>query len=252
MYEYASNSSYHSLQVTANRRFAHGLQFGIAWTWSKAMNYVDGNTNTVSSLVDPKIWNYGLAGYDRTHILVLNWTYDVPRVSQVWNNAVVRGILDDWQFSGIGRFQSGAPTGVGYSLVNAVDITGSPTDGARVVVVENPVLPKSERTFSRNFNTNAFRPPTVGTIGNAAKYVFRGPGTNNWDISLFKNIDVGIERVKLQFRTELYNAFNHTQFSSVDTTARFDAVGNQVNTRFGEFTGASPARRIQLALRVNF
>jgi hypothetical protein len=252
VYEYASNSSYHSLQVTANRRFSRGIQFGSAWTWSKAMDYVDGDTNTVSALISPKIWNYGRAGYDRTHIFTVYWIWDLPRGSRLWNNAVTRHALDDWQLSGIFKAQSGAPMGIGLGFVNSIDITGSPTDGARVNVVEDPVLPKNERTFSRNFNTNAFRPPVVGSVGNAPKDVFRGPGVNNWDISFFKNFRMGIERVRLQFRSELYNAFNHTQFTALDTATRFDAQGNQVNARFGEFTSAAAARRIQLALRLSF
>ncbi len=252
LYEYAGNSSYHSLQITANRRFSRGLQFGVAWTWSKAMDYVDADTSTVSNLVSTKVWNYGKAGYDRTHILVLNWMWDLPKASQHWNNLFSRAVLDGWQFSGIMRLQSGAPTGIGYSLVQSVDITGSPTDGARVFIIANPILPRSERTFFRNFNTEAFAPPTVGTIGNAPKDVFRGPGVNNWDLSFFKNINLGMERVRLQFRAELYNAFNHTQFSAVDTTARYDAAGKQVNTQFGAFTAANPSRRIQLALRLTF
>ena len=85
---------------------------------------------------------------------------------------MVKGVLNDWQISGIGSFVSGAPLGVGYSNVNAVDITGS-THGSRIVVPENPVLPKSERTFERYFRTDVFRVPAVGTIGNAANSVPR-------------------------------------------------------------------------------
>ena len=73
--------------------------------------------------------------------------------------------------------------------------------------------------ISRNFNTEAFRAPAVGTVGNAPKDVIRGPGRNNWDISVFKYFTLPGEGVKLQFRGEFYNAFNHTQFSGVDTTA---------------------------------
>jgi hypothetical protein len=91
----------------------------------------------------------------------------------------------------------------------------------------------------------------VGTIGNAARTNLRGPGINNWDIALFKNIPVQ-ERVKMQFRAEFYNAFNHTQFSSFDASARFDAAGRQVNARFGEYTASRTPRILQFALRVNF
>ncbi len=251
-YDYGSNSSYHSLQVAVNRRFAQGLQFGGAWTWSKAMDYQDTNQATVSSLIDPRIWNYGKAGFDRTHVVKVNWIWDVPRASRLWNNALTRQALDGWQVSGIATFYSGAPSGIGLSFVNAVDTTGSPTDGARVVMVANPILPKSERTFSRNFNTEAFRAPAVGSVGNAPRDVIRGPGRNNWDISVFKYFPLPGERAKLQFRGEFYNAFNHTQFSALDTTPRFDAQGKQVNARFGEFTEAYASRRIQFALRLSF
>ena len=93
--------------------------------------------------------------------------------------------------------------------------------------------------------------PARGTIGNSAPTQVRGPGINNWDIALFKNMPIR-EQVSLQFRAEAYNAFNHTQFAALDTAARFDAQGNQVNARFGEFTSARPPRVMQLALRLYF
>lgn len=252
IYEYGSNSSYHSLQAALNRRYARGLEFGGSWTWSKAMDYVDANTGAVSSLINPKVWNYGKAGFDRTHTLTVYFIVDLPKASGRWNHAWARQALDGWQLSGIATFQSGAPLGIGLGFVNAVDVTGSPTDGARVVVLENPILPKGSRTFSRNFNTQAFAPPEQGTFGNAPKDVIRGPGINNWDVSLFKDFAVARERVRLQLRGEFYNAFNHAQFSGLDTATRFDAQGRQANPRLGEFTAARAARRIQLALRLRF
>lgn len=250
--EYSSNSNYHSLQVTANRRAAKGLDFGVAWTWSKSMDYVDKEDSSVSNLIDPKVWNYGKSGYDHTHIVKVHWTWNLPRASRAWNTSLARKLLDDWTISGIDTFQSGAPLGIGLSFAYTVDTTGSPTDGARVVVVGDPSRPKFMRTFNQNFNTFAFAPPAVGTFGNAPKDAIRGPGINNWDLSFFKKIPLPGERLKLQFRGELYNAFNHTQFKSLDTGARFDQQGHQVNARFGEFTDAWPARRVQLALRLNF
>jgi hypothetical protein len=248
--EWAASSNYHSLQVTANRRFARGVQFGASWTWSKAMDYNSGDTDTVSALLPIRIWNYGLSGFDRTHILKLNWLWDVPRAPV--SNSVLNKIINYWQLSGIASFVSGNPMNVGWSTTTAVDITGTPTQGARIVVLDNPVLPKSERTFNRFFNTDVFALPKVGTFGNAARTVIRGPGTNNWDVAVFKNVPVN-ERMRFQFRLETYNTFNHTQFSGLDTGARFDpATGKQVNTRFGELTGARSPRIIQLALRFLF
>ena len=246
--EPGSSSNYHSLQVSASRRFARGLQFGMSWTWSKALGFNDSDEQIVSNLVPVRVWNYGLASYDRTHVLKLNWLYDLPR--SPFGNLVLKGVFNDWQISGIGSFVSGAPLGIGYSNVTAVDITGS-THGSRIVVLENPVLPKSERTFERFFRTDVFRVPAVGTIGNSAKTLIRGPGINNWDLSLFKTFPVR-ERVRFQLRWELYNAFNHTQFSAVDTAARFDAQGNQVNSRLGQLTDARPPRQMQFALRATF
>lgn len=133
----------------------------------------------------------------------------------------------------------------------AADITGTPSQGARIVVTGTPVLPKSERTFERNFRTDVFELPARGTFGNAARTVIRGPGVNNFDIAVFKNFPI-YESLKAQFRCEMYNAFNHTQFTGIDTSARFDAAGNQVNGQFGQFTSAARARYIQLALRLSF
>jgi hypothetical protein len=259
--EYAATSNYHSLQVAVNRRFAKNLQFGGAWTWSKAMGFANGDTDEVSNLLSPRIWNYGRESFDRTHIFKASFTWDLPKVSALWSTGFTRRVLDDWTISGIATFQSGAPAGIGFggvversgaSPTSATTWSGSPTDGSRVVILRSPVLPKDQQTFSRYFDTGAIAMPTRNTPGNAPKDIFREPGINNWDLSLFKQIALRGERVNLQFRAEAYNAFNHTQFSSVDTTARFDASGNQINARFGEIIAARPNRRMQLALRLSF
>ncbi|RPJ61430.1 MAG: carboxypeptidase regulatory-like domain-containing protein [Acidobacteria bacterium] len=253
-YYFGGNSSYHSLQTAIRRRYTSGLYYGVIWTWSKAMDYADedytGNSQ-VSSVVDQKIWNYGRAGFDRTHIFRLYWSYNIPSLHRFWDNPFTKAVLDDWQVSGIATFQSGAPLGISYSFTPARDTTGS-TDGGRVMIVGNPVLPKDQRTFSAHFNTAAIAAPAVESWGNAPKDVFRGPGTNNWDISLFKNIPLYSERLSAQFRVEAYNVFNHTQFSAVNTSASFDANGNQTNLAFGQYTNTANPRRLQLALRLMF
>jgi hypothetical protein len=259
-YNYDANSSYHSLQVMVTRRFKRGFTGGAAWTWSKAMDYDDSDTNDLSNLVDPKVWNYGRAGFDRTHILKLNWIYTVPRTSKYlpdWKGIVSmkKAILDDWQLSGITTFMSGAPAGVGLSFsstYNANTWSGSPTDGGRPIMIANPVLSKDQQTFDHFFNTAAFGLGPQGTWGNAPKDVFRGPGINNWDISMFKNFRIH-ERYRAEFRCEAYNAFNHTQFSGVNTTANFDPkTGMPSNPLFGQFTSTRLPRRMQLALRITF
>ncbi len=251
LHENVSTSNYNSLQVAVNRRFARGIQFGIAYTWSKTMNYANSDGDGVARYRPLRVWNYGKAGYDQTHIFILNYTWDLPRGSRLWPNTATRVILDGWQVSGITSFYSGFPSGVGFSTVDPADITGG-GDGSRIVVTGRAQLPRGQRRFSRFFDTSVFGRPARGDFGNAPKDVFRLPGANNWDISLFKNFPIGSERRYLQFRWEMYNAFNHTQFSGVDSTARFDAAGNQVNARFGEVTSARTERRMQASLRFNF
>ena len=259
-YSNASNSSYHSLQVKVNRRYKRNLMYGAVWTWSKAMDYADANATTLTNQVSQKIWNYGEAGFDHTHILRIFWNYNLPRASNLIPNKLVHGLLDNWQISGIYTAQSGVPLGINPSYSPAQDVTGS-TDGGRVLMVGNTTLPKSEQTFYRAFNTAAIAPvpyaacettnPPFICWGNAPKNVFRGPGINNWDSSLFKNFQV-TERLRGQLRAEAYNVFNHTNFSNVDIAPKFNAAGAQTNLTFGQYSAAQFPRRLQLALRLTF
>jgi hypothetical protein len=164
-------------------------------------------------------------------------------------------VLDDWEISGLTTFTSGQPLGLGYSLVVAQDLTGASGAGvdSRVVLTGNPNLPRSERTIDGHFDTTVIRPPTRADfgIGNASKDPIRGPGLRTWDLSLFKNIPFDREsQRRLQLRFEFYNAFNHANFNSVDTAARFDAQGNQVNGRLGQYLNTLDARRIVLGAEV--
>jgi hypothetical protein len=248
--EMASSSNYHSMQVTAHRRFARNFQFGAAWTWSKAMDYNDTDTSAVTTLVNLRAWNYGLASYDRTHVFKLNYLYDLPRLPG--NNFVMRSIVNGWQLSGITSFVSGQPLGVSFTTTTAVDTTGTPDLTARPVVTGNAILSKDQRTFERYFDTSVFALPTVGTVGTAPKNIFRGPGVNNWDASLAKTFRI-IERIHLLVRVEAYNAFNHTQFSAVNTSAQFNpATGAQSNAAFGNVTATRSPRTLQLGARLTF
>ena len=119
-------------------------------------------------------------------------------------------------------------------------------------MLSNPILSKGQRTFSTYFNTAAFGRPVKGDHGNAPKDVIRGPGLNNWDLSIQKHIPLWSDSRLLQIRGELYNTWNHTQFNAVDTSALFSPAGQQVNSRFGALIGANPPRVIQLSMRVTF
>ena len=265
-YTFGANSSYHSLETTLRRQYKSNLTYGVVWTWSKAMDYADddasGANETVSSLINPKIWNYGKAGFDHTHIFRFYWNYNLPRASSLFqDNKLVKGVFDGWQLSGIVTFQSGAPMGISTSYSPSQDVTGS-TDAGRALLVGAPVLPKSQQTIYQVFNIAAIASPPYAACenatpsplcwGNAPKDVFRGPGINNWDTALFKNFPIHGERLAGQLRVEAYNVFNHTNFSGVDTAAKFNAAGQQTSTTFGQYNAAQFPRRLQLALRITF
>src|SRR5579859_7624961 len=289
---FTGNSSYHSLQTQVTHRFSHGMQFGGVWTWSKAMDYNDADkSNIVGDGLSPKLYNYGVATYDRRHVVAINYLVSLPKASRLWDNGFVRNALDGWQVAGITRFNSGAPLflnggnnggssdffGSGGNLNFPsgwnTDITGGGL-GWREQVIANPVLPKGDRNYFHYFNPLAFTLPAVlkcnnnpnvmcalpaGTVGNGPAVIATGPGIANFNMSLFKNFAIG-ERLNLQFRAEAYNVFNHPQFSGVNTSPKFDQFGNLTNLQsvpgatdwFGRVTSARDPRIMQFALRITF
>jgi len=245
---FGASSNYNSLQVSGRRRFSKNLQFGSAWTWSKAMDYADADTTTVESIVNPRSYYYGKAGFDRTHSVSLNYIYTLPK--SPWRNPIAAYALDHWELSGINIFQSGAPLGATLTTTTGIDITGTASLAPRVDLIANPVLPKSQRTFSAAFNAAAVALPAVGTLGNAASNFFRGPGIENWDLSLIKNITL-YDRLHVQIRVATFNTFNHTQFTAVNTAAQFNpATGQQINAKLGTYTAAGDPRQMQLGIRL--
>jgi hypothetical protein len=248
---FGATSSYQALQVAVNRRLSHGLQYGVSYTFSKNLAVGTGDFDSVSPYFPTRSRNYGRTGYDVPHVLSINYAWELPNPGKRWNNRLLDWTLGNWQVSGITSFLSGTPITPGFSTTDGVDITGS-NEGARINVVGDPKLPKSERTFFRNFRTEAFARPAVRDFGNAGINILRGPGINNWDISLSKRIPVRGEQQYFQFRTELFNAFNHTQFSGIASTARFNPAGQQIDANYGAYTAARDPRRIQLSLRFMF
>jgi hypothetical protein len=177
--------------------------------------------------------------------------YDLPKIGSKLGWRPAGWILDNWQVSGITMFATGAPFTPGFSTVDPVDLTGS-SEGARITVVGDPNLPKSERTFFRNFRTEAFQRTASRDFGNAGVGILRGPGINNWDFVVGKRVPLFSEARFVQFRTEFFNVWNHTQFSSLFTNARFDTAGRQVDPNFGAYSAARSPRIIQLSLKVVF
>ena len=263
---FVGNSSYHSLQITANRRFTRGLTFGVAFTHSKAMDYLEGDSTTSAaapSYQNPKIYNYGLAGYDRPNIFTFHFVYEVPKLTRLVPNKFLGILFDGWRVSDITSFIAGAPT--------TISMTTSPTnllgggDAPRTLIVGNTNGPKS---FDEWFNIAAFAAPsapgyqaaclkgacpalTLQNIGDAPQMPIRGPGVSNWNTSLFKDFYIK-ERFRCEFRAEAYNTFNHPQWSSINTSFTFDAAGVNTNKATGQVTGARDPRIMQLALRVLF
>jgi len=242
--EAAGSYNYNSLQVSARRRFARGLMYGVAYTWSRTLG-----TTGPSVYFNTRSRNYGLLAHARKHVLAINYSYDLPRLPERLGRRVLGVLTDGWTISGITYFSTGAPFTPGFTTTNNVDFTGS-SEAARLDVLYDPRLPKSERTFERNFKTEAFVLPALRTFGNAGVGMLWGPGINNWDMTFAKRIPVGLgEGRLLRFRAEFYNIWNHTQFSSFDTTARFDAAGRQINANFGAYNAARSPRIVSFALR---
>jgi len=263
------NSSYHSLQVQAIRRFSRGLQFGVAFTHSKAMDYAEGdstNSATVASFNSHRVWDYGIAGYDRPNILTFHFLWDVPRLSRIAPNRFVRAVFDGWQLSDITSFIAGPPMAISMSTSPSVNFSGG-GDGERPLMIGNPILPSGQRSVKQWYNVAAFAEPiavnpatcttsgcppiTWANFGDMTSMPVRGPGTNNWNTSVFKNFTIR-ERLRFQLRGEAYNAFNHTQFKGVGTSMQFNAAGQNTTVAAGTITSARDARYLQLALRLLF
>jgi hypothetical protein len=247
---FGATSNYHSFQLAVNRRLSKGIQYGISYTFSKSLGVGAADFDGASPYFDMRKRNYGLLNYDRTNVLTLNYIYECPDLGKRYNNKALSFVLGDWQISGITSFQSGSPLTPDFATSDTIDLTGS-NEGARITVLGNPYLPKGERTFERNFKTEMFARTAKGDFGNSGLGLVRGPGMNNFDLSITKRFPV-TERRYFQFRSEFYNAFNHTQFSGIDTGARFDPTGKQIDANFGAYTGARDPRRIQLSLRFMF
>jgi hypothetical protein len=244
-------SDYDALQVQANRRFAHGFQFGVAYTLSKTKDYASTDTASLPLYQNFDDWSYALANFDQTHVAVINYTWDLPDASHVWHNKVVGALLDNWQLSGITAFASGIPSGVTLTTADSFDFSGG-GDGTGVTVNGDPTLGSGDRSLDRWFDTSVFARPVRGQIQKIPRDVIRLPGIHVWDVTIFKNVPLGKAARYLQLRWEAYNVFNHTQFNGVDTTARFDAAGNQTNANFGRVTSTRAPRTMQASVRFVF
>lgn len=258
-------SNYNALQTKVTRRFQNGLGFGLAYTWSKAMDYSDALNGTVAVYQNLRAWNYGPAGWDRRNNLVANYIWDLPKVSHTLSNKVTRSILNNWQISGIASRISGDPGSFTLSTSTSSNIDGG-GDTPRVVLTGNPNR-NAPHTFKEWFNTSVVRVPVAGKAatattpavqgerGNAPKVNFYNPGITNFNTALFKNIPLK-GKTLIQFRLESYNTFNHSEFNGVDGNAIFAnanlATNPQTSAGFGQISSTAQPRYLQLALRINY
>jgi len=228
-------SWYHSLQTRFEKRLSAGYTVSVAWTWSKFMEATGFLNET-----DPRPERV-ISDQDRTHRLVVTGIYELPfgrgRRFLGSTRGVAGRLISGWQVSGIYQGQSGAALGFGDAI-----LYGS---------LKDIPIPKSQRTAQRWFNIDAGferasarqRAWAIRTMPSRFSGV-RADGMNNWDLSVIKNTHFR-ERGYVEFRTELINALNHTQFSAPNTTP--------TSTAFGAVSGVAQFPRIiQLGLRVVF
>lgn len=266
---FGADSNYHSLQMSANRRLSSTLTFGAAYTWSKVLGVAGGDGDTLHP-TNFRMANYGPLAYDRTHNFILNYTWELPKAARgALDNKVGRLLLNNWVVSGITTFSTGEPDFINFTVrgLGGADLnriwTGSETYGPRIVYTGNAHGKKKE--IDAWIDTSVFRLPPIGSIGlDSASRPIRKPGINNWDISIFKEIPMGAETRYLQLRLEMFNAWNHTQFSDYNRTAQFDRVTGQITNLptsrggtggrygFGAITAARDPRLIQLAAKFYF
>ncbi len=273
LHQFGGTANYNSLQVSLARRFSRNLEFGVNYTWSRALGTSDdrGNFNRIDG--NTRLANYALLAFHRAQTLQMHYTYDVP---SVFKNSVAHAILDGWQVSGSTTMQTGSPFTPGYSIsgVNNQNITGSYTEGARLALVGNPNT-GSDDPYNR-INPAAFTAPRVGSIGlEAPRNYLINPGINNFNLSLQKSFSVR-ERVKMQLRADAFNVFNHPQFSGINSTLNMaapspnpgvgglaggaftnlylNAAGTAINNKngFGTVSGARDPRIMQLVVRLQF
>jgi hypothetical protein len=268
MWDYSGYANYHALQTSVTRRFDRGFMFSGFWVWSKALgiNSTDFSAGVPNQTkAQTRALDYSLLDYDRPHNVTLNAIYQSPSVT---DNKPLGLLLNDWQISGVYRWTSGRPYGVGFSIpgIGAANLTG--TDGnpnARIVLTCDPGNGYSGDPY-RQLNTSCFAPPQPGSNGNeSARFFVRAPPINNLDMSLAKNVKV-VARVKAEFRVDMFNALNHTQFTGVNATANFASLTDKTITNlpydssgklvrpngFGTINGVAPPRTLQVMTRLTF
>lgn len=253
-YKFDGTANYNSLQVSLQRRFSHGLTFGAAYTWSKSMT----TANSDEDFQDPfsALLDYRAASWDRTHVVAVNYVYDLPSITKHFGGPKWLGfITDGFQLSGISNFMTGTPIDVGIWQPGNI-WTGS-QDWSKVPSIYLTLNPDG-----------TIQLPKIGGPMKGSRSFLRTGGMQNWDMSLFKNFRLGSsEQRYLQLRVEAFNAFNHPNFQNknnwVNVTApHWDATNNVMvpesvdASGFGkynsQYSGVGGPRVVQLGAKIYF
>ena len=267
------NSTYDALQASLRKTFSKGLQFQAAYTWDKCLSNYTGSGTAASGQGGSVAYNItvpgqsvkGQCGYDRAQRFVVSYQYTLPSPHGLVG--VPNKLLSGWTVAGVTTAQIGTPITLTDSRAGQVygalgTASASSTVGANLCPGETygDILsggPTGSRLTSY-FNSGVFcAPPIVGVVngvggatgyGNVGLNPVHGPGQFNWDISLQKKTIVGglAEDAELEFRTDFFNAFNHSQFSNPSSN-----VGSA--STFGVITTTTVGPRImQFALKYRF
>jgi Carboxypeptidase regulatory-like domain/TonB dependent receptor len=254
------SASYNSLQARAEKRFSRGLAALVSYTWGKALTGAPDHISTsgggagvdTGTFREPQDGNNlraerGLAEFDVKHRFVASYIWELPfgrnrRFGADWSR-MVDAFLGGWQLTGIHALQSGL--GLTATIAGSSVLTIGGERRARPNLVGDPVLPDSERTLNRWFNTDAFAAlsPAPRAFGDAGVGIMRGPGSATFDFTLAKSFHVS-DRRYVQFRTEVFNAFNRANFGPPNIAR--DSSG------FGQILTAGPARIMQFGVKVYY
>ncbi|HET7220713.1 MAG TPA: carboxypeptidase regulatory-like domain-containing protein [Vicinamibacterales bacterium] len=243
--ENAGNSKYHSLQISAERRYANGFKFGAAYTLGKSQDNASGKRDVLFNNYDDTGY-WGNSGFDRRHVFNFYYIYDLPFYRD--QAGLVGKVLGGWQISGATFMRSGTPlwvtesadlAGTGDSFATPWNQNGDPKANANEQF-------SAGATADQNywFDPTVYSKPTAGTFGNSPRNNIYNPGQYQWDLALFKNVNVGGSRTA-QFRAEFFNFINHANWNGADS--------NPNSATFGRITGKdNSVRDIQLSVRFMF
>ncbi len=240
--ENAGNSSYNALQAKLQKSLSFGLNFLASYTWSKSLDIQsEGQSGSIATIYDLRR-DWGPSDFDRRHLFVFSGIYQLPvgkgKAHLAGSNGLLQTLLGNWNVGTIVTLTSGRP----YSISAGGDVANVGGGSQRARVVGDPL---SGFTQSRLewFNTAAFVTPAPFTFGNAGRNNMSGPAQKNVDFVTFKDF-LFTERLRLQFRGEFFNVFNHPNFGLPD--------GNTQSSSFGQIHSASAPRDIQFGLKLIF